>query len=458
MRFNEYKKDERMNMVLWTVLLLIVVVACMFSKRKKREDVSSNKKNATGDIVRTWVKQSLETIHVMETTINIDVLVGRMDLLSHLKTSLAEIDKTYLYNSAVNDGIEFYKNMYYNRDVTKVQLDFITSPATFNDEPFIACNIYRCFSQYCQKMKNEMETLKTNSAKEKRRDKIIDVSHTCINELSHIGKLENYIHNIIDMLNEVGITASVRPKENQPASNSSYVFSLKPLVVDSLMKYASENCNITNKKEALNVRNEIETMLDNNTSPDAPFVDFIKNDTRQNYVDSFRLFIDSFFHLTNHDDNGYFRVSHFLKPFTQSYVTLKEIQETRKADYNQIKRASMVEIRKYMKFRMPSLLKGIIEDPLSNEKSIKEISLSAFIEGTEYWDDVLSSYKQKKAYANRLEYLLDKLSEIEKNEIDITELNVLIMNHIECYSDLFNSVDNKKLPAETPGAKLNKKN
>lgn len=128
-----------MNMVLWTVLLLIVVVACMFSKRKKREDVSSNKKNATGDIVRTWVKQSLETIHVMETTINIDVLVGRMDLLSHLKTSLAEIDKTYLYNSAVNDGIEFYKNMYYNRDVTKVQLDFITSPATFNDEPFIAC-------------------------------------------------------------------------------------------------------------------------------------------------------------------------------------------------------------------------------------------------------------------------------------------------------------------------------
>lgn len=46
-----------MNMVLWTVLLLIVVVACMFSKRKKREDVSSNKKNATGDIVRTWVKQ-----------------------------------------------------------------------------------------------------------------------------------------------------------------------------------------------------------------------------------------------------------------------------------------------------------------------------------------------------------------------------------------------------------------
>ena len=84
MRFNEYKKDERMNMVLWTVLLLIVVVACMFSKRKKREDVSSNKKNATGDIVRTWVKQSLETIHVMETTINIDVLVGRMDLLSHL--------------------------------------------------------------------------------------------------------------------------------------------------------------------------------------------------------------------------------------------------------------------------------------------------------------------------------------------------------------------------------------
>ena len=303
MRFNEYKKDERMNMVLWTVLLLIVVVACMFSKRKKREDVSSNKKNATGDIVRTWVKQSLETIHVMETTINIDVLVGRMDLLSHLKTSLAEIDKTYLYNSAVNDGIEFYKNMYYNRDVTKVQLDFITSPATFNDEPFIACNIYRCFSQYCQKMKNEMETLKTNSAKEKRRDKIIDVSHTCINELSHIGKLENYIHNIIDMLNEVGITASVRPKENQPASNSSYVFSLKPLVVDSLMKYASENCNITNKKEALNVRNEIETMLDNNTSPDAPFVDFIKNDTRQNYVDSFRLFIDSFFHLTNHDDN-----------------------------------------------------------------------------------------------------------------------------------------------------------
>lgn len=303
-----------------------------------------------------------------------------------------------------------------------------------------------------------METLKTNSAKEKRRDKIIDVSHTCINELSHIGKLENYIHNIIDMLNEVGITASVRPKENQPASNSSYVFSLKPLVVDSLMKYASENCNITNKKEALNVRNEIETMLDNNTSPDAPFVDFIKNDTRQNYVDSFRLFIDSFFHLTNHDDNGYFRVSHFLKPFTQSYVTLKEIQETRKADYNQIKRASMVEIRKYMKFRMPSLLKGIIEDPLSNEKSIKEISLSAFIEGTEYWDDVLSSYKQKKAYANRLEYLLDKLSEIETNEIDIPELNVLIMKQIECYSDLLNSVDNKKLPAETPGAKLNKKN
>ena len=34
MRFNEYKKDERMNMVLWTVLLLIVVVACMFSKEK----------------------------------------------------------------------------------------------------------------------------------------------------------------------------------------------------------------------------------------------------------------------------------------------------------------------------------------------------------------------------------------------------------------------------------------
>lgn len=444
-----------MNMILWGVVLFIIVAAYTLSKKGKAKNISSDKKRLSGNIIITWMHQALETIHIIETTINIDVLIGRMDLLSHLKISLAKFDKTQQYNSAVSDGINFYKNMYYDRVVTKEQLEFISSPSTFNTESFIAFNIYRCFNQYCQKMKGEIEVLKTSSAKEKRRDKIIDVSYTCINELSRIGKVENYIQNIIDILNGFDITATVKSKEGQSDSNLSYTFNTKTLVLDSLMRYASENCDITNEEDALNMRNEIEAILNDNTSLDAPALDIAKKDVKQTNIDSFRELIVSYFHLTNHDDDGYFRISRILKQFMQSYIAIKELQETRNSDYDRIKRESIVEIRKYMKFRMPSLLKDIIENPLSNEKNIKEISLSTFIEGTEYWNDVLLSYKQKNAYVNRLEYLLGKLSEIKKNEIGIPELNVLIMKQIEYYSNLLSSVDNKNIPTQTPGAKPN---
>jgi hypothetical protein len=118
--------------------------------------------------------QVLETVYIIETTKNYDTIKGRYKLLVERIQTLRNAETNRLYSEDINNSIKSYKSMYFDRPFLDIQLSAILKPNIFNVQIFYCAALVNCIKRFVEEQTNEIDGLKNENAKIKRRLKVMD--------------------------------------------------------------------------------------------------------------------------------------------------------------------------------------------------------------------------------------------------------------------------------------------
>ena len=172
-------------MILAAVIIIILVVLS-YSKPK------------IYDPTPTRIKQMLETAYIFEHTKRIDTLSARYVFGRQLATHLAKACNDRKYKKQIEEGVQKYYSLYYDRVISDFQSSFVLCPNKVFDTDLYAKIVVASFSRICQDVVDQINNLKTNSAKHRRIEKLANTSILYKEELSKYDRIE--YHQFIDRL------------------------------------------------------------------------------------------------------------------------------------------------------------------------------------------------------------------------------------------------------------------
>lgn len=155
------------------------------------------------------ILQVLESISIIETTANMATLISRYDFLVDKLQSIYETYKNdeVEYILAQTQAIAMYKQRYYDKQMSDYVEVIIKQPEVDLKE-FYSKNIIRCLSAFSDKMEREINSLKTEKAKKRRQENIIECVTICVTELNQKGNPE-YLFQIPELISRFNIKANV---------------------------------------------------------------------------------------------------------------------------------------------------------------------------------------------------------------------------------------------------------
>jgi len=128
--------------------------------------------------------QLLESLHLIITTKNRDILTARYSLAKELLFRLRIFKNTSWYNQCISDTMEEYKQMYYDKSIRQEQVYFLKYPDDLNMlEDLYIKQLTRCFSEYAQMHEDAIINMVQKNAKVKRYKKIITSIQETIEDL-----------------------------------------------------------------------------------------------------------------------------------------------------------------------------------------------------------------------------------------------------------------------------------
>lgn len=177
-----FLSESKLFMALVTVLLgLIFYKGIIASVEKKYGNKGVNTKvhqNTLPDFHEREIEgkgfQFLESIEVITNTKNLDTLKGRMEFINKIYPSLLSYSSLHRYAMDVQKSIDRYKTIYYDRILTSVQAVLLLKPNMDMLKQLYSDCILTCYTRYVNHQSEEISKLKTNAAKERRREDIIN--------------------------------------------------------------------------------------------------------------------------------------------------------------------------------------------------------------------------------------------------------------------------------------------
>lgn len=118
--------------------------------------------------------QAMESVDVVETTKNIDTLISRYDFLNTLIPELIIASHHNRYSKDVQEVVDHYKQMYYDKTPTHSQLILLLKPIEFDLETFGLESVYNCTIRFYQFQLTQIDVLKTENGKKARYKKLIE--------------------------------------------------------------------------------------------------------------------------------------------------------------------------------------------------------------------------------------------------------------------------------------------
>jgi len=149
----------------------------------------------------------LESLHIMATTKNIDTLKGRFEFINKFYNNFIQYAKNKRYTTDIQEAIDTYKVMYYDKIINDLELALLINPNYENLNEFYLKCLYESFKEYVFKQEEEIYKLKTDKAKNRRIEKIIFWAKETINEIKAIdnNKSNQYISDINKIINNYDI-------------------------------------------------------------------------------------------------------------------------------------------------------------------------------------------------------------------------------------------------------------
>ncbi|MEX0966678.1 MAG: TM2 domain-containing protein [Bacteroidia bacterium] len=162
------------------------IVALFKEKQEQREAEIKNFNYVPMQIQRQGI-QLLESINILNTTKSIDTLIGRYEFISNMYDNFVKASYNKRYISDIQVAIDQYKSMYYDRILKDYELQLLVQPEHEKLTDYYSDCLFNCFNGFYKEQKEQIETLKRDDAKQRRKEKIIEVADNTISEFDKNG-------------------------------------------------------------------------------------------------------------------------------------------------------------------------------------------------------------------------------------------------------------------------------
>ena len=197
-------------MTFWGVIFIALIVGGLAvsvyeqqQKQKKRQQAKIDQYN------RTWQGRSfqmLESVYILETTTKLDVLSRRIKFICDLYSGFIPASQRPFYQENVLKAIDEYRSKYYDREITATQVAILTSPGLSKMWSFLAESVVRTYERHVAEQTVGMNALKTSTAKQNRKDKMIEkgifakqlFEEYQIPDAGHLARIETIRRRVIE--------------------------------------------------------------------------------------------------------------------------------------------------------------------------------------------------------------------------------------------------------------------
>ena len=151
--------------------------------------------------------QMLESFYLIDTTVKIDVFTKRLDFLGRLASTLpANADK----GKCIDSALQVYAHKYYDRPISPTIRQILTQPQIATSQKFRDEAATAFFLRTCNKLKTEIQALKTANAKQRRVIQAKELADTIIDRLTSDNR-QKYIDCIRDEFSQLSDLTTQHP-------------------------------------------------------------------------------------------------------------------------------------------------------------------------------------------------------------------------------------------------------
>jgi hypothetical protein len=153
------------------------------------------------DIRRAGI-QVMETVYIIGTSKNIETIKSRHDFLLTIIDTLKQGQNNPQYSVYIQAAIDYYKSSYYDRPPKDYQLTILSNPSDFDLNDFYCKALLNAMKRFCGEQENEINALKRENAKAKRKAKVIETIKSTQAELqAKCGRASFYDQSISELEN-----------------------------------------------------------------------------------------------------------------------------------------------------------------------------------------------------------------------------------------------------------------
>ena len=187
------------------------LVALLKQKQHQREAEIRNFNYIPMQVQRQGI-QLLESINILNSTKNLDTLIGRYDFITKMYDDFVKASHNKRYISDVQLAIDQYKTLYYDRILKDFELKLLVQPDHENLKKYYTECLFNCFNGFYKEQIEQIETLKKDDAKQRRKEKIIEVGNQTIFEFDKNGSdndcFKPYLKSLKDILEHLDSNTS----------------------------------------------------------------------------------------------------------------------------------------------------------------------------------------------------------------------------------------------------------
>lgn len=118
--------------------------------------------------------QVMETVYIIGTSRNIETIKSRHNFLLTIIDTLKQRQNNPQYSVYIQAAIDYYKSVYYDRSPQDYQLAILSNPNDFDLNDFYCKALVNAMKRFCGEQENEINALKKENAKAKRKAKVIE--------------------------------------------------------------------------------------------------------------------------------------------------------------------------------------------------------------------------------------------------------------------------------------------
>jgi TM2 domain-containing membrane protein YozV len=228
----------------------------LFKEKQKQREAEIRNFNYVPMQIQHQGLQLLESINILNTTKNLDTLIGRYEFVSIMYDDFVKASYKKRYVSDIQEAIDQYKLMYYDKILKDYELQLLVQPDHDNLTDYYSDCLFNCFNGFFKEQMEQIEKLKRDDAKKGRKEKVVEIADMTISEFDKNGSDNDRFKPMLNSLRE--IIDNLDSHERKPLAETKELYN--PIVINPKRTFELTLYN-ANQKE---IKKAIQILRDDN--------------------------------------------------------------------------------------------------------------------------------------------------------------------------------------------------